>query len=117
MGGFSGSSADGRWSKDEKARIVEETLLRGAVVCELARRHGVAQSLVFTWRRQARAGEIGAGETARFCSLLRSERRRRRQGPRRQDIRARLRVDFEVAVHDHSRLIIKGKSLASDRQF
>src|SRR5208282_2793614 len=46
-----------RWSKDEKARIVEETLMPGAVVCEVARRHGVAQSLLFTWRRQARAPE------------------------------------------------------------
>jgi transposase len=43
-----------RWSKDEKARIVEETLMPGAVVSEVARRHGVAQSLVFTWRRLAR---------------------------------------------------------------
>jgi len=37
-----------RWSKDEKARIVEETLAPGAMVCEVARRHGVAQSLLFT---------------------------------------------------------------------
>ena len=43
-----------RWSKDEKARIVEETLMPGAVVSEVARRHGVAQSLLFTWRRLAR---------------------------------------------------------------
>jgi transposase len=48
-----------RWSKGEKARIVEETLMPGAVVCEVARRHGVAQSLLFTWRRQARAAEPG----------------------------------------------------------
>jgi transposase len=48
-----------RWSKNEKARIVEETLMPGAVVCEVARRHGVAQSLLFTWRRQARAPEAG----------------------------------------------------------
>jgi transposase len=43
-----------RWSKDEKARLVEETLAPGAVVSEVARRHGVAQSLLFTWRRLAR---------------------------------------------------------------
>jgi transposase len=48
-----------RWGKDEKARIVEETLMPGAVVCEVARRHGVAQSLLFTWRRQARVEEPG----------------------------------------------------------
>src|SRR5271156_4103547 len=46
-----------RWSKDEKSGIVEETLIPGAVVSEFARRHGVAQSLLFTWRRLARTSE------------------------------------------------------------
>ena len=43
-----------RWSKDEKARIVEETLAPGAD--EVAQRHGLAQSLLFTWRRLAHRG-------------------------------------------------------------
>src|ERR1700739_3139541 len=43
-----------RWSHDDKARIVEETLAPGAKVTEVARRNGVAASVVFTWRRQAR---------------------------------------------------------------
>lgn len=44
-----------RWfSKDDKARIVEETLAPGAVVSEIARRHGLSPQQVFTWRRQAR---------------------------------------------------------------
>jgi transposase-like protein len=44
-----------RWfSKDDKARIVEETLVPGAVVSEIARRHGLMPQQVFTWRRQAR---------------------------------------------------------------
>lgn len=46
-----------RWSQDDKARIVEETLVPGAKVTEVARRNGVAASLVFTWRRQARTSE------------------------------------------------------------
>jgi transposase len=41
-----------RWSQDDKARIVEETLAPGAKVTEVARRNGVAASVVFTWRRQ-----------------------------------------------------------------
>ncbi|WP_456857906.1 IS66-like element accessory protein TnpA [Bradyrhizobium sp. USDA 4515] len=45
-----------RWSQDDKARIVEETLVPGAKVTEVARRN-VAASLVFTWRRQARTSE------------------------------------------------------------
>jgi transposase len=44
-----------RWfSKDDKARIVEETLAPGAVVSDVARRHGLTPQQVFTWRRQAR---------------------------------------------------------------
>jgi transposase len=44
-----------RWfSKDDKARIVEETLVPGAVVSDVARRHGLTPQQVFSWRRQAR---------------------------------------------------------------
>jgi len=44
-----------RWfAKDAKARIVEETLAPGAVVSEIARRHGLTPQQVFTWRRRAR---------------------------------------------------------------
>ncbi len=46
-----------RWSQDDKARIVEETLAPGAKVTAVARRNGVAASLVFTWRRRARTSE------------------------------------------------------------
>lgn len=48
-----------RWSYDEKVRLVEETLQAGETVCGVARRHGMAQSLLFTWRRQARQGRLG----------------------------------------------------------
>jgi transposase len=48
-----------RWSYDEKVRLVEETLRAGETVCGVARRHGLAQSLLFTWRRQARQGRLG----------------------------------------------------------
>ena len=51
-----------RWSYDEKVRLVEETSQAGETVCGVARRHGMAQSLLFTWRRQARRGRLG-GET------------------------------------------------------
>ena len=43
-----------RWSLDDKARIVEETLAPGAVVSEIARRHGLTPQQVFGWRRAAR---------------------------------------------------------------
>jgi transposase len=44
-----------RWSSDEKMRILEETLVPGTKVSEVARRNGISASLVFTWRRQARS--------------------------------------------------------------
>ncbi|MBC5799218.1 MAG: transposase [Candidatus Eremiobacteraeota bacterium] len=43
-----------RWSDDEKARILEETLAPGARVSDVARRNDVAMSVLFTWRRKAR---------------------------------------------------------------
>jgi transposase len=43
-----------RWSADEKARIVAETLLPGARVSEVARRWQVCSQQVFGWRRAMR---------------------------------------------------------------
>ena len=54
-GGLLTETGRRRWfSKDDKARIVEETLAPGAVVSEIARRHGLTPQQLFTWRRQAR---------------------------------------------------------------
>ena len=52
-----------RWSVDDKARIVEETLAPGAVVSEIARRHGLSPQQLFGWRRAARR-LAGGGEDA-----------------------------------------------------
>jgi transposase len=53
-----------RWSLQDKLRIVDETLQPGVTVSEVARRHGLAPSVVFTWRRLAREGRLGdAGPT------------------------------------------------------
>ena len=43
-----------RWSRDEKMRILSESLEPGAKVAEVARRNDVASSVLFAWRRQAR---------------------------------------------------------------
>jgi len=58
-----------RWSSDEKMRLVEETLAPGAKVSEVARRNGVSASLLFTWRRQARAIEAPAAVGPRFAAV------------------------------------------------
>ena len=43
-----------RWSADEKARIVAESLVPGVRVSEVARRWQVCPQQVFGWRREAR---------------------------------------------------------------
>lgn len=45
-----------RWSAEEKARIVAETLAPGARVAEVARRWQLCPQQVFGWRREARHG-------------------------------------------------------------
>jgi len=40
------------WTRDEKRRIVEESLQEGASIAEVARRHEVNANLLFTWRRK-----------------------------------------------------------------
>ena len=50
---LTGLSRRRRWSTDDKARIVGETLLPGARVSEVARRWQVCLQQVFGWRRAA----------------------------------------------------------------
>lgn len=105
-----------RWSQDDKARIVEETLAPGVKVTEVARRNGVAASVVFTWRRQARtterampcfapvqiAGAVGTGEDNPKSPSEYDRRIRPLPAPRTGLIeidlgnRRRLRVDAQV---------------------
>ena len=60
-----------RWSPDDKARILEETLVPGAVVSEVARRHGLTPQQLFGWRREARRALNEAGEApARFVPAV-----------------------------------------------
>jgi transposase len=58
---FVGTGRRRRWSADEKARIVEETLAAGAVASEVARRHGISAQQLFGWRRAARLRGSAAG--------------------------------------------------------
>lgn len=43
-----------QWSDDDKARIIVESLLPGANVSAVARRHGLSPQQLFGWRREAR---------------------------------------------------------------
>jgi len=55
-----------RWSTDEKLAIVAESLTEGAVVSEVARRHGISPQQLFGWRAKVRAeiAEVKTAETS-----------------------------------------------------
>jgi len=47
-----------RWSDEVRGRIVAESYASGAVVSEVARRHGISPHHLFVWRKAARAGVL-----------------------------------------------------------
>ena len=74
-----------RWPTAEKIRLVEETMQPGMSVSYVARRAGVAPSLLFNWRRRMLEGGLRAVQadeevvgTSRVRELERRVRERRR---------------------------------------
>ena len=61
---ITGTGRRRRFSHDEKARIIEETLAPDAVVSDIARRHGLTPQQLFTWRREARRRQVVPAATA-----------------------------------------------------
>jgi len=53
---ITGQSRRRRWTGEEKARIMAESLEAGANISEVARRNGVARGLLTAWRRQFATG-------------------------------------------------------------
>jgi transposase len=47
-----------RWTPEEKQRIVAESFGAPRIVSATARRHGLSNSQLFTWRRLAREGKL-----------------------------------------------------------
>lgn len=52
------SRGNRKWPDEVKARIVAETLLPGATVSSVARRHGLLANHVSTWRTLAKKGQL-----------------------------------------------------------
>ena len=45
-----------KWSRDDRLRIVQDSLAKGATIVDVARRNEVSPSLIYEWRKQALAG-------------------------------------------------------------
>ena len=67
---ITGTGRRRQFSEDFKAGVVEETLVPGAVVSEVARRNGLTPQQVFTWRRQARQPAAGEAEAPKFVPAI-----------------------------------------------
>jgi len=67
---INGAMGRRRWSADDRARILEETLAPGAVVSAVARRYGLTPQQLFTWRRQARKGAEADAKALAFLPAV-----------------------------------------------
>lgn len=79
---ITGAGRRRRWSSEDKARIVEESLASGVSVSEVARRHGLSPQQLFAWRREARAlfHEAGNASPVHWSALHPAPQPRRRRG-------------------------------------
>lgn len=60
-----------RWSVEDKLRMVAETHEPGASIQQVAARHDLYPSLLFTWRRQAREGKLALRQMPMFVPVHR----------------------------------------------
>ena len=59
-----------RWSDEEKRAFVAEAFSPGAVVSHVARRHGVAESCLFSWRKRfAQSPNVAGPDQPRLIPL------------------------------------------------
>lgn len=55
---LSGPERRRRWTFEQKARVVAESLIPGAVASEVARRHGIHRNQLYGWRREVREAAV-----------------------------------------------------------
>ena len=60
-----------RWSTEEKARVVRESLRPGERVGEVARRYGISRWQLSTWRSLARQGKLAVASSAEAVGVER----------------------------------------------
>lgn len=87
---FTGAGQRRRWSVDEKSRIVAESFGGVESVCSVARRHGLAPTQLFAWRKDARARVVDSApmfvpvvvepQPALAAPKIKRTRRRRAEG-------------------------------------
>lgn len=67
---FTGAGRRRRFTRAEKAAIVEESYAGGDTVCGVARRHGLTPRQLFGWRRLARVEPAHSAERSLFVPVI-----------------------------------------------
>jgi transposase len=95
---ITGTARRRRWSLDDRAGIIAETLAPGAVASQVARLHGVSPQQVFGWRRETRRRAAdGAAAPPRFAPVM-------LEAPMAREPQARLAV-IEIVIGD---MVVRG---------
>ena len=58
-----------RWSPQQKREIVAQSLAPGSSALATARAHGISSGQLYTWRSQARRGELDERPPTRFVRI------------------------------------------------
>ena len=103
---ITGAERRRKWSVEEKAEIVAESLAEGAVVSDVARRHGLSPQQLFGWRAKLRSAITASSptpaETPTFAPVLVDESSSRRiaalEPPRQPDDRPQIEITLGTAV-------------------
>ena len=75
---ITGTGRRRQWSSEDRTRILMESLVPGANISAVARRHGMSPQQLFGWRREARdvftRGEVAAGPSVKDAAPARPAR-------------------------------------------
>jgi transposase len=58
-----------RFSEAEKITIIGESFMPGVRVRDVMERYGLASSVIYTWRKEARQGKFSGGKTGMFAPV------------------------------------------------
>ena len=94
-------------SKEERRRIVEETLKPGASVALVARANGVNANQVFKWRAQYRKGRLEVGPPATLVPVRVADATQPIQTSTRRKSKAKKAGIIEIDL-GHARVRIEG---------
>ena len=90
-----------RWSAEEKARVVHESLRPGERVGEVARRYGISRWQLSTWRSLARQGKLAVAPSAEAVGVE----------PRPQPAFAALEVDSAAGAGPMGSVVIEAREV------